>query len=158
MAFHISAGIMASPDMAGDPLKALDGIALLPIPPLAILVEQNLIERSFLTRDGEKKKQAHTEQEQFGICCSVNTGALTLYPVNMKVNVDSPHALPNRTGCVMTTFQAPAMAPGATDEPTAKRQKSNGDAGPAAKQLGIIGEVERFAGILIATLELDDDE
>jgi hypothetical protein len=68
----------------------LEGIQFLPTPPVSLLVDQERIERSEITRDGEKKKQAYLLQELFGICCAVNGDALTLYPIEIKVHLETP--------------------------------------------------------------------
>jgi hypothetical protein len=73
-------------------LENLNGIKFIPVPPLSILVDQRLVEKSSTTADGEKKKQAHTEQELFGISCSVNGDALTLYATELKVHLEFPSA------------------------------------------------------------------
>ena len=75
---------------AGGNLETLDGISFLPAPPVSLLLDQQLVEKSSVTTDGERIKQAYTEQELFGISCSVNGEALTLYGTEMKVQLDTP--------------------------------------------------------------------
>ena len=67
-----------------------NGIRFLATPPLSILVDQELVERSETNRDGERKKEAHTTQELFAISCSVNNDGLTIYPIDVKVRLDTP--------------------------------------------------------------------
>jgi hypothetical protein len=92
IAIGVATGVAASPDMAGGNVDTLEGISFLPAPPVSVLVDQQLVEKSSVTTDGEKKKQAYTEQELFGISCSVDGDALTLYGTEMKVLLDTPSA------------------------------------------------------------------
>jgi hypothetical protein len=92
IAIGVATGVGASPDMAGGNVDTLEGISFLPAPPVSLLVDQQLVEKNSVTTDGEKKKQAYTEQELFGISCSVDGDALTLYGTEMKVLLDTPNA------------------------------------------------------------------
>ena len=100
IAMGVATGVAASPDMAGGNIETVEGISFLPAPPVSLLVDQQLIEKSSVTTDGEKKKQAYTEQELFGISCSVNADALTLYGTEMKVLLDTPSAGTFRNLCL----------------------------------------------------------
>ena len=71
-------------------MEDTNGIRFLATPPLSILVDQELVERSETNRDGERKKDAHTTQELFAITCSVNNDGLTIYPIDIKVRLDTP--------------------------------------------------------------------
>lgn len=75
---------------AGGIIPSLNGVDFVPAPPLSVLGDQNLIETASRTSDGEKMKQAHTEQELFGICCSVGDEGLTLYGLDVTVQLDTP--------------------------------------------------------------------
>jgi hypothetical protein len=101
IAIGVATGVAASPDMAGGNVDTLEGISFLPAPPVSLLVDQQLVEKSSVTTDGEKKKQAYTEQELFGISCSVDGDALTLYGTEMKVQLDTPSAGKFRTFCLL---------------------------------------------------------
>lgn len=101
IAIGVATGVAASPDMAGGNVDKLEGISFLPTPPVSLLVDQQLVEKSSVTTDGEKKKQAYTEQELFGISCSVDGDALTLYGTEMKVLLDTPSAGKFCTFCLL---------------------------------------------------------
>jgi hypothetical protein len=149
---------------AGGNIATLDDISFLPTPPLSLLIDQKLIESTSRTSDGEKVKHAHTEQELFGICCSVNENALTLYGTELKVQLDTPTSVPNRTACSLAQLLMPDGAPGPTvingdsnssnGEPSAKRAKIENIGSPSVQDLMV--EVERFASILSNTLGLDE--
>jgi hypothetical protein len=165
LSMGVATGVAPQPDMAGGAVPAVDGKVFLPAPPLSILVDQNLVETTARTSDGEKTKNAHTEQELFGVCCTTDDAALTLYGSTMFVRLDSPISIPNRTSLTLTSFQKPPVVDGETswdnsngnDLPPAKRAKleeadSTGSTGGAAQDLMV--EVEHFATILSETLEL----
>jgi hypothetical protein len=148
---------------AGGNIATLDDISFLPTPPLSLLIDQKLIESTSRTSDGEKVKHAHTEQELFGICCSVNEDALTLYGTELKVQLDTPTSVPNRTSCSLAQLLMPYDAPGSTvingdsssnGEPSAKRAKVENNGNPSVQDLMV--EVETFASILSNTLGLDE--
>jgi hypothetical protein len=73
-------------------LTSVDGIKLLPAPPLSVLLDQQLIENELHSLDGEKKKTSYLEQQLFGVACSSTPDALTLYPLDMSVVLESPVA------------------------------------------------------------------
>ena len=146
------------------------------------MIDQNLVENTTRTSDGEKKQQAHTEQELFGVCCSISDDALVLHAAEMTVKLDSPSAgklfsidsrewhnvgsipnkssgfwlVPNRTSCSRAIFKPGQVEADeeSTGEPTAKRARveANGDASTNESQ-DLMAEVENFASILSATLE-----
>ena len=77
---------------AGGTIDTLEGTKLVSAPPVTIMIDQNLVENTTRTSDGEKKQQAHTEQELFGVCCSISDDALVLHAAEMTVKLDSPSA------------------------------------------------------------------
>ena len=70
----------------------MDGIKLIPSPPLSVLLDQQLIENESQSLDGEKKKTSYLEQQLFGVGCSSTADALTLYPLDITVVLDNPVA------------------------------------------------------------------
>jgi hypothetical protein len=66
------------------------GISFLPAPPLSLLIDQQFIETTERTSDGDKTQKIYTEQEFFGTCCSVDDSALTLYGITVKMKLDTP--------------------------------------------------------------------
>ena len=90
LAFGVATGIDASPDMAGESLGSLDGVDFIPVPPISLLIDQELIETSSVTTDGEKRHHAYTVQELFGVSCAAGDDNLTLYAVSMKMQLDTP--------------------------------------------------------------------
>jgi hypothetical protein len=76
---------------AGDTLAPVGGVSFLPAPPVSIMLDQQLIETSSATSDGEKKKISYLEQSLFAIGCCMDDGP-TLVPLDISVKLDSPSA------------------------------------------------------------------
>ena len=154
LSMNTATGVSAHPDMAGEAITKIDGRDFLPIPPLSILVDQNIVETTYRTSDGEKVTQTHTEQELFSVCCSVDDSGLTLHSATILVRLASPTAIPARTSIVMTTFAASSTGInsfGNDVDPPAKRARTevgNVDV------VNLMDEVERFSAVLSETLEL----
>jgi hypothetical protein len=168
----VATGIEASPEMAGgkpvlmEITKAAVSLSLdtkvvssfLLAPPPSLLIDQKLVEHASWTSDGERLKKSLSEQERFGICCSVDeTFGLTLYGAEIKTEIESPSSIPTRK-----EFELVAFASGSAsnqdlgDEPIApptKRAKTEGsNAARQAKTRDLIDEVEYFAAILSQTI------
>lgn len=164
----VATGITAQPDMAGGSLPTMNGIQFLACPPLALLVDQQLVETTTRKSDGERAKQSHTEQEFFGISCTASVDGLKLYGAEIHVRMDTPIAVPNRTKCTLSSFQQGEAVKSfqseseseismesnvSSGEPPAKKLKSDGGDQPD-KTSDLMAEVEYFAAILSDTLEL----
>lgn len=168
LAMSVATGVTPQVDMAGGPVPSLDGRAFLSVPPLSILVDQNLVETTSRTTDGEKINRIHTEQELFGVCCTSDDSTLTLYGTCIFVQLESPISVPHRSTVSLTAFVTPTQSDSvssrlgnddnAVDIPPSKRAKMeegllrwNGQ-GPPVQDL--MDEVEHFATILSDTLDL----
>jgi hypothetical protein len=101
---------------------------------------------------------------------------LTLYGTKMKVHLDTPSSVPNRTSCTIVPFQkesmsipeaaaAPLMVNGENnkdaEQPAAKRAKvvvddgnNNGASSSEPPPQDLMVEVENFASILSNTLDI----
>jgi hypothetical protein len=86
---------------AGDTLEPVGGVSFLAAPPVSIMLDQQLIETSSATSDGEKKRISFLEQSLFAIACCMDDGP-TLVPLDISVKLDSPSAgkYRNRTLCM----------------------------------------------------------
>lgn len=73
---------------AGSSIESFDGIKFLSTPPVAILIDQKMIENSRRTSDGERITNLYIQQELFGVCCSVDEDALILYGTEIKVKLE----------------------------------------------------------------------
>ena len=139
--------------------KKVDGIALLPSPPLSVLLDQELIETETRGKDGERKKTSYIEQNLFAIGCTATTECLKLYPVDVTVHLDTPISAPRRVACSLVKLIAQPhqelVMNGGTDEKPAKRQKVSDDekscVAPQIQDLHL--EVERFAMLLSDAME-----
>lgn len=167
----VATGIEASPEMAGgkpvltELTKAAASLSLdtkvvssfLLAPPPSLLIDQKLVEHASWTSDGERLKKSLSEQERFGICCSVDEAfGLTLYGAEIKTEIESPSSIPTRKEFELVAF-ASASNQDLGDEsivPPTKRAKTeeSSNAGRQAKTRDLIDEVEYFAAILSQTI------
>jgi hypothetical protein len=154
LSMNTATGVASQPDMAGETITRIEGRDFLPLPPLCILVDQNIVETTSRTSDGEKITRIHTEQELFAVFCSASDAGLTIYGATIFVRLESPTAIPVRTSLALTHFavSSPDIDPEENNAaPPSKRARREG--GDAAV-VDLMNEVERFAAILSDTLEL----
>jgi hypothetical protein len=173
----IATGVDPSPEMSGgkiDPSQADfvaaaktvgadPSLSFLPTPPLTLLIDQKLVEHSSWTRDGDRVKESYTEQELFGVCCSVDDcNGVVLYGAEMRVKLESPSSVPTRIDFSMINFVTPPSNPRAytnntIEEPPTKRTKVDSTGGDekdtSLKQL--MDEVEDFAEMIALTIHMD---
>lgn len=65
--------------------------------PPSLLLDQKLVKKMPWSINRERTKKSHSEQEQYGICCTVHKNSgLTLYGANICVDLDSPSSVPVR--------------------------------------------------------------
>ena len=60
------------------------------IPPVGVMLHQHMVQKKYLTSDGETKKQSYLQREVFGMTCSVDDTAATLHAFLVSATVDSP--------------------------------------------------------------------
>jgi hypothetical protein len=91
LAIGVATGVAAKPDMAGGNLESpRNGFSFLAAPPLSLLIDQEMIETTERTSDGDKTQKIYAEQELFGTCCSVGDEALTLIGIKANMKLDTP--------------------------------------------------------------------
>eukprot|EP00980_Cylindrotheca_fusiformis_P012669 scaffold3103_cov136-Cylindrotheca_fusiformis.AAC.7 len=157
LALGVATGVAANPDTAGGALEASrDGIRFLPAPPLSLLIDQQFVETTERTSDGDKTQTIYTEQELFGTCCSVDDLALTMYGLKVNVKLDTPSSVPSRKSWELRTLHSgPQRIPLDTEEaPPAKKARTESADGRSAPQ-ELMAEVEVFASIISHTLDLE---
>ncbi|CAB9497839.1 expressed unknown protein [Seminavis robusta] len=154
LALGVATGVTVTHDMAGENLDSVDGISLLPAPPVSVLMDQQLIENESKSVDGEKKKTSYIQQQLFGVGCSSTPEALTLYPLDLSVTLDSPISAPRRVSASLAKLK-----PEETTEPQpiskiAKLEEGNGSSSPRPPKLqDLSAEVERFALLLTDAMD-----
>jgi hypothetical protein len=154
LSLNAATGVAPQADMAGGTITKIDGCDFLPTPPLSILVDQNMVETTSRTPDGEKVTETHTEQELFGVFCSANDSGVTLYGATILARLASPTAIPVRTNVLLTTFtsSSPSIDSDEKDAiPPSKRART--DDCPST-MVDLMDEVERFALVISKTFEL----
>jgi len=162
LSMNTATGVAAQPDMAGDPFGKIDGHEFLPIPPLSIMVDQNIVETTSRTSDGEKITRTHTEQELFCISCSANDTSLTLYGAVTHVRLESPTAIPSRTSATLTNFVELSSGDFMSWQnqhddhppPSKRARRDDGGLDSSVAVIDLMDEVERFSIIISETLEI----
>jgi len=84
--------IMAILLRAGEAVGSINGASFLPVPPVGILLDQQLVDTSTKTSDGVSKKTSYLTQSIFATACSATGDDLVLYPLDVHVRLDSPTA------------------------------------------------------------------
>lgn len=153
LALSVATGVAAVADNAGGLVQPIDGISFLSVPPLAIVLDQQMIQRSTNSSDGESKKKNLLEKQLFALCCSVDEFALTIHALDVNVVVDSPSSLPLREMCSLTRLRTPSVGVnGETNgERSRKRTKYENDGSDVDSNV-LMNEVEKLAMIFMASL------
>jgi hypothetical protein len=145
-------------DRAGPSIDAIYGINLLGAPPVSILMGQELVEISVMKTDGVSTKTSYIDQSLFSLACAASDDALSLFPFDISVKLESPTAFPERIAISLLEFKAlPATAVetnGDMNGRTPKRQKHTMNGGLGLSELeDVMEEVSRLSELLTSTVE-----
>ncbi|KAG7349879.1 hypothetical protein IV203_012476 [Nitzschia inconspicua] len=172
----VATGVDPSADMSGERLEphhptfvaaakhvGVDPtVSFLPTPFLTVLVDQKLVEHASWTRDGDRLKETFTQQQLFGVCCSVDDDeGVVLYGADVQVKLKSPSSVPTRTSFSFHHFVAPRVNDSekmvSDDAPPAKRIKveTQESVESTYNPKPLIDEVEHFADILSETILME---
>eukprot|EP00934_Nitzschia_sp_Nitz4_P004227 Nitzschia sp. Nitz4//scaffold89_size161592//34285//37170//NITZ4_002366-RA/size161592-processed-gene-0.5-mRNA-1//1//CDS//3329559580//4217//frame0 len=166
VALRVATGVSAHADRAGGNVPVLDGVTLLPTPPLALLIDQSLVQTVSRSSEGERIQQSRTEQELLGIGCRVDeVEGLTLYPLHLRVQLETPTSIPERVECRLGRWEPLPAQPvliqaDDPDEPALKKRGTipsgkDGSAGSVAgSSRSWMTEVEFMAGLVAQQLDL----
>lgn len=151
---------------AGGPVEDVDGYKMLPAPPIAVLMNQQLTESYQSTSDGVNKKLTHIDQSLFAVTCAVDKTALTIFPLAISIKLDSITAMPIRKRCSLLKFMRPCSGVGAEllngdgSITASKRRKLETTQTQRQSMVDVMIEATRFAEILSDTIDsqLDYDE
>jgi hypothetical protein len=144
-------------------MESIDGINLLGAPPVSIVIGQELVETSVMKSDGIIVKTSYVHQSLFSIACAVSDGALSLYPFDVTVTLESPTAFPDKISCSLLVFKVLSSIGvemnGETNRRPPKRlkQASNGDFSVSELE-AVMEEVSRLSEILSSTIDADQTE
>jgi hypothetical protein len=155
LALGVATGVTAVADNAGGPVEVMGGITFVAVPPVAVILDQQMIQRTSNSSDGDWKKQALLEKELFALSCSVNDVALTIHALDVTVVVDSPASLPSREKCSLVPLKEPFEGAngGMNGEPAPKRAKiENGAVHVEDNNDVLMEEVETLAKIFTSAL------
>lgn len=161
---------------AGEAILSLEGMTLLPAPPISVLVDQDVVETAQSTSDGMNKQSSFIIQALFSLSCSISTNGPILLPLDVNVKLDNPMATPERTHIALRRFTLPTthsdicsnggsgMNGDANGRP-AKRQKAdmNGESYGAksvssSKMEDVMVEATRLAELLSIAVGSKSDE
>jgi hypothetical protein len=74
---------------SGGPIELDNGSNLLPMPPVAVVLDQRMIQKTSSV-DGDTKKRSFLDRDLFAVSCSVTDDAVTLFGFNVTVQMESP--------------------------------------------------------------------
>jgi hypothetical protein len=162
LSIGVGLGLEAVSDIAGESISAIDGVSLLPLPPLSIMLDQELVEEPFKTSDGLIKKNVHLRQQLCSFAVSATDECLKLVPLDISMRLNTPSTAPLRVSASVTQFQSAEDRFHPTPDPPAPPLKrvrldtaaDNVSSLRFAEDLTV--EASRFAAILASTLETDE--
>ena len=98
---------LTPPHSAGGAVESISGVPVgsLGVPPVAVVLNQELVQRQLASKDGEKKTESYLEREVLALTCSTD---LQLVVFEAKVRVESPAARELRRACVAASRLFPA--------------------------------------------------
>jgi len=153
-------------------------MALLPAPPISVLIDQDVVETAQSTSDGTNKQSSFIDQSLFSLSCSISTNGPVLLPLDVSIKLDNPMATPERTHVALRKFNLPttgsdiicsngtAGMDGDLNGRPAKRQKvdMNGDSNgttasvSSSKMEDVMVEATRLAELLSIAIESKSEE
>jgi hypothetical protein len=89
MALGIAGGSNPIPDISGGSITEEGPFRFIPVPPLSIIMNQQLVEHNFTDTNGEQSSAIKLERELSGIIASISREALTLHLLDITCQVDS---------------------------------------------------------------------
>eukprot|EP00977_Amphora_coffeiformis_P009015 scaffold2043_cov166-Amphora_coffeaeformis.AAC.14 len=150
LAIGAAFGVAATPDMAGKgATESVDGTTLLNAPPLGIVLDQEVVEISSTFMDGVSKTKSHIKQSMFALSCTATEKGVTIVPMEIEVELDSPGSPVERKKLKILEFRDPSkqgeMQNG--EPPTKKPRIEASD----EDDLSTLQEVDVLAEIVCAT-------
>ena len=108
LAISAAFGIAAMPDMAGkSATESVNGAPLLNVPPVGIVLDQQMVETSSTFMDGVTKKKSHINQSLFALSCTATEKGVTIVPMEIEVVLDSPGSPVERKKLEIIEFRDP---------------------------------------------------
>ena len=173
IALGVTTGVNASVDVAGGIIKPMPEKAsredvfvplqhILPIPPVSVVLNQQIIQKKDEVRVGEGRMITLLERDGFAAIASVSGEALVIHGFNVTVQTSSPSQLPTRTSCSPLPFTAvndadletPATSGIDEESQQTKRRKLNSSAtGSPYTLLSVMDEVPYLAAMFAASLD-----
>mmetsp|Transcript_198 Transcript_198/g.299 ORF Transcript_198/g.299 Transcript_198/m.299 type:complete len:918 (+) Transcript_198:153-2906(+) len=142
-------------DISGGPISEDGPYHFIPVPPLSIVMNQQLVENNFNDTNGDISSVMKLERELSGIIASVSRDALTLHLLDITCQIESVIAVPTRLQCKTVPFKNTLCknVEGLESFREAKRLKYSPDRETSAEIIPIIDEVNYLVNLLNATWE-----
>lgn len=99
LALGIAGGSNPIPDISGGPITGEGSSPFIPIPPLSIIMNQQLVEQITSDTNGDNCSAIKLEREMSGIIASISPDALTLHLLDITSQIDSVIAVPTLLQC-----------------------------------------------------------
>lgn len=140
----------------GGPLVELKdpNVTLINAPPLAIIVDQEIVQDQTVTSDGIARKSSHVDQILVGFSCSSSDDGVCIYPLDIEMMLPSPSAFPERRTVALTEFLRPSanfepVSLDSSSRPAKKAKSSNGDRHPVVNIAQEVSTVASFVSRLV---------
>jgi hypothetical protein len=133
-------------------------ISFIAAPPIAIVVDQAIVQDQTVAPDGICRKSSHVDQLLLGFTCSVADEGVCIYPADIEMTLPSPSAFPERKFVAVSKFVEPlttnqmAILSSSSEEgrPTKKYKQADG---PTADIIDFPEEISVVASYIEALME-----
>lgn len=158
LALGVAGGSDTLPDISGGPILATEGsVPFILAPPLAVVMNQELIEHKMTDVNGEVTTMMKLQRELSCVSASISPTAMTLHLFDMTTQVDSVIAPPTRLSQSWLPLKDTFDADNEKDSDSHQNRKrmklsENGDRSSVESE-SIYREVDYFAKRIISTWE-----
>jgi hypothetical protein len=89
----------------GGPIElAESGVTFISAPPIAIIVDQEIVQDQIVSSDGILRKSSHVDQLLIGFTCSITDEGVCVYPLDIEMAMS---AVPERKFVALSKFVEP---------------------------------------------------
>jgi len=145
IALKIAGGVDPVADMAGGPISDESNSDLIHVPPLSVVLRQNIVEKLTREGDGEMKRSSQLQGELFAVSAKSNNDQLDLVCFDVLTLTESASSVPTRLEYARVEPPEAEILPSITEEdsmPPLKRPKISISAGERSKCHHTLKEAE----------------
>mmetsp|Transcript_19587 Transcript_19587/g.35557 ORF Transcript_19587/g.35557 Transcript_19587/m.35557 type:complete len:847 (-) Transcript_19587:44-2584(-) len=157
LSLGVATGVTATADMSGGPIELDNGSNLLPMPPVAVVLVQRMIQKTSSV-DGDTKKRSFLDRDLFAVSCSVTDDAVTLFGFHATVEMESPASVLTRLEMQPAPLKSPVGIKvdntGDKGQRPTKRLRTEENGRSSHLTSDLMSQVEELAHVFSATLEL----